>query len=468
MNFNKLYINGVWEKAKSGAWIEVENPFTQQIITKVPRANAEDVSLAVEAAKKAFKTWQFTSLDTRIEILDKALQLLFKQEEELTQVEVNELGAPLKWSRFVHVMGPLKRFEKYLKLAKEIEWEISLPRSKVVKEPIGVVGCITPWNYPLDQVIQKVIPAMLTGNTVVLKPSQITPLSAFYLAHALEEAGLPQGVFNLVTGVGGEVGNVLAKHPDVDMISFTGSTAGGIEVSQMAMQTVKKVALELGGKSPHILLEADQYQAAVRQTLDSCFYNTGQTCSALTRLIVPKRDLKKIEEEILSQYSNYVVGDPHDEKTNIGPLSSKKQWLKVNQYILQGIEEGAKLLVGKVPVDHSQGYFVEPLVFSEVTPQMTLAREEIFGPVLCVIPYDSLDEAIEIANDSIYGLSAAVSGPVDLANDVAKQIKSGSVYINQGKWDPLAPFGGYKQSGIGREGGMFGLEEFLEIKAVFG
>ncbi len=366
-----------------------------------------------------------------------------------------------------HVNGPIKRYENFLKIAKSFKYEQELDHAMVLKEPVGVVACLTPWNYPLGQVVQKVIPALLTGNTVVLKPSQNTPLSAFLLAESFDKAGLPKGVFNLVTGAGSEVGNVMASHPKVDMVSFTGSTDGGKEVAKLAIDSVKKIALELGGKSANVLLEGADYKKAVRRGLSSTFYNTGQTCAALTRMIVPKQALDEIEQIVIDEAKNFKVGSPDAQDTDIGPLSSKKQFDKVKRYLEIGLEEGAKLMLGEVPKSPSKGYYVNPAVFTNVKNSMRIAQEEIFGPVMVIIPYDTVDEAVQIANDSIYGLSGAVFGPQEKAEEVAKRIKTGSIYVNSGRHDALAPFGGYKQSGIGREGGYYGIEEFLETKSYF-
>lgn len=467
MDYEKLYLDGQWTESHSQELIAVENPATEETVAHVPAGDTEDVNRAVAAAKKGFAAWHTRPLQERLDFLWKSLEIFQGFQEQLVDIEVAELGAPVSWTRKAHVMGPIKRFEKYLKIAPDFSFEEALPKSKVVKEAVGVVGCITPWNYPLDQVIQKVIPALICGNGVVLKPSQMTPLSVYWLAEAFHQAGLPGGVFNLVTGRGAQVGNVLASHPKVDMISFTGSTAGGIEVGQLALGTVKKMALELGGKSANLVLKGADYQKAVITSLNSTFYNTGQTCAALTRLIVPQEDLPEIEALILEHANNYQVGDPKDETTAMGPLSSQKQFDKVASYVEKGLEEGARLLVGQVPEKQSTGYFVDPVVFTDVSSAMTIAQEEIFGPVLCVIPYNHLEEGIAIANDSVYGLSGAVFGPREEAEKAAAQIRTGNIYINGGKWDPLAPFGGYKQSGIGREGGFYGLEEFVETKALF-
>lgn len=467
MNYDKLFIGGDWVDSQSADWIEVENPTSLEIIAKVPAANEKDVDLAVQAAADAFPTWRYSSLEERIRVVEQTYQLMAERLEEIAQLEVAELGAPIVWSRNAHAKGPVKRIQHFLKIFKDFSWEEKFPKSRVIKEPVGVVAAITPWNYPLGQIVQKVIPALLTGNTVVLKPSQNTPLSAYILCQAFADAGLPKGVLNMVTGRGGEVGNRLATHPQVDMVSFTGSTSGGKEVAKLAMDSVKKVALELGGKSPMVVLEGADYELAVQSALESVFYNTGQTCAALTRMIVPQKDLPQIESLVLQYAKEYVVGNPSEEKIHIGPLSSRKQFDKVKGYLEKGIEEGATLLLGEIPSDWEQGYFVKPAVFTKVKNSMTIAQEEIFGPVLCLIPYESAEEALDIANDSIYGLSGAVLGPEEQAKKMALALRTGSVYVNESPWDPDAPFGGYKQSGFGREGGLYGLEEFVQLKTMF-
>lgn len=467
MTFEKLYVGGEWISSDSGEWIEVENPANREIIGRVPRGNAVDVDLAVMAASRAFQEWSRTLVEERIGYMEKVLEYLLTQKEVLIDLETKELGAPVKWAERAHVNGPIGRLENYIRLIRNFEFVTELKHAKIIKEPIGVVGCLTPWNYPLGQVMQKIVPAILCGNTVVLKPSQIAPLSSGVLAMAFDYAGVPGGVFNLVTGRAGEVGNALALHEKVDMISFTGSTNGGKEVGKLALEGVKKIALELGGKSANVILKDANYEKAVRVGLSSCFDNTGQTCAALTRMLVPREELSKIETMIVEHAKTFVVGDPKLETTHIGPLASLKQYEKVKGYIELGIKEGARLIVGEVPGAIDSGYFVNPCVFTDVRNDMKIAQEEIFGPVICVIPYDSIEEAIEISNDTIYGLSGAVFGPEDDAKRVAMAMKTGSVYINDGKRDIDAPFGGYKQSGIGREGGTYGIDEFLEIKAVF-
>lgn len=467
MNFEKLFINGCWQEAHSNEWIEVENPATLEIIAKVPSADAQDVDRAVEAAYQAFENWRMTPLAQRVEIVRKAKDFLNERFDEILYWEVRELGSPVSWTKNAHVKGPIKRIEHFLKVIDQFDFEQELSKSRILKEPVGVVAAITPWNYPLAQIVQKVIPALLTGNTVVLKPSQNTPLTAYILCEAFAQADLPAGVLNLVSGRGAEVGNALAIHPKVDMVSFTGSTSGGREVARLALGSIKKISLELGGKSPLLVLRGADYTKAVRTAMDSVFYNTGQTCAALTRMIVPREALKEIEELIQRDIANYPVGDPQEEQVVVGPLSSRKQFDKVKKYLQIGIEEGARLIAGAVPQQVEKGYFVKPAVFSDVDNAMTIAREEIFGPVLCLIPYEREEEGISIANDSVYGLSGAVFGPKEQAEKAAQAMRTGTVYINEGRWDADAPFGGYKQSGIGREGGLFGLEEFVEIKTIF-
>lgn len=464
---DKLYINGKWVPSNSDEWVEIENPATRKIIGKVARGNEIDVDIAVNAAYEAFKDWAATPVAHRITLMEKVLDFLLDNKQILIDLEVKELGAPKKWAERAHVDGPIARLENYIRLVKGYDFVTDLTHGRIVREPIGVVGCLTPWNYPLGQVMQKVIPAILCGNTVVLKPSQNAPLSSLILAKAFDHAGFPKGVFNLVTGRAGEVGNALATHRKVSMISFTGSTKGGKEVSAMAMESVKKIALELGGKSANIILEGADYKKAVYTNLKSCFDNTGQTCAALTRMLVPKKHLESIESIVVEMSNEFTVGDPELETTDIGPLASKKQFLKVKKYIEEGLNEGARMIVGSVPDSYENGYFVTPVVFSDVHNHMRIAKDEIFGPVISIIPYDSVEDAVEIANDSVYGLSGAVFGPEPLAYEVAMKLQTGTVYVNDGKRDIDAPFGGYKQSGIGREGGIIGIEEFLEVKSVF-
>jgi acyl-CoA reductase-like NAD-dependent aldehyde dehydrogenase len=376
---------------------------------------------------------------------------------------------PLNLSNMIQAGLPLMTFGSMQQILSTFEFEETIGNSLVVKEPVGVVGAITPWNYPLHQIALKVAPALAAGNTVVLKPSEVAPLNAFILADVIEEVGLPAGVFNLVTGVGPVVGEAIAKHPDVDMVSFTGSTRAGKRVAELGAQTVKRIALELGGKSPNIILEDADLTKAVPAGVGGAFLNSGQTCTALTRMIVPRSKLAEVEQLAVQAAETYTPGDPFDANTRLGPLVSAAQQERVRNYINKGVEEGAKLLTGgaEQPEGLDKGYFVRPTVFSDVRNDMTIAQEEIFGPVLSIIPVDSEEEAIEVANDTIYGLAGAVwAGEKDKAQEVARQIRTGMVDVNGGGFNPMAPFGGFKQSGRGREAGKYGLEEFLEIKSM--
>ena len=466
MNFDKLYINGEWVKPHSKEIIEVENPANKKIIGSVPAADEEDVNLAVAAAKEAFKTWQFSSMDTRIELVNKLLDELKQQVDLMAETIVKELGCGISFAKNSHVLPYLDDIENHLRIIEDYKFQEKHEDYIIFKEPVGVIGALTPWNYPLGQIIKKLTPALLAGNTLVLKPSQKTPLVAFLLTQAIDRANFPKGVFNLVSGRGSEVGNVLAKHKDIDMITFTGSTKGGIEVSKLAANDVKRMSLELGGKSAAIILKDADKRLALMKTLDKVYLNTGQSCSAYSRLLVPREEKQEIENLILEMTKDYKFGDPADADRVIGPVSSQKQFDKVSYYINKGIEEGANLLLGEVPKE-SKGYFIGPTVFTDVSNDMEIAQNEIFGPVLSIIPYDTVEEAIEIANDSVYGLSGGVFGPEEKAFEVANKIRTGTIVINNGSQLHKAPFGGFKHSGIGREGGKYGLEEFLEIKTMF-
>ncbi len=467
MQYNKHYINGAWVEGKSDQFIEVENPADHTVLAKVPRGNEEDVNIAVAAANEAFKSWQFSTLETRVALMTKVVNGLKENRENLVKLITQELGSPAKVSRDVHVDPFIYEAENYIKIASEFTYEKRLDEAIIRREPVGIVGALTPWNFPLEQIVKKVVPALLAGNCIVLKPSQFTPLTAYVLTDMIDKAGYPKGVYNLVAGRGGEVGNVLANHTSVDMVSFTGSTSAGIEVAKMALGTVKKVALELGGKSATIVLDSADYALAVKSTLETVFPNSGQTCNALTRILVPKNKKELIEEIIVKQSADYKFGDINDPDVDVATLSSAKQFKRVSEYIELGLKEKARMLVGEVPVKPELGYYVKPVVFTDVTRDMRIAKEEIFGPVLVVMSYDTVEEAIEIANDSEYGLAGAVFGPAELANSVARKIRTGTIFINDGEWDVNAPFGGYKQSGLGREGGKEGFEEFLEVKSIY-
>lgn len=467
MNYEKLYINGEWVDGSSGEFIGIENPANKKIIARVPKGNAKDVNRAVGAAKKAFETWQFEPVEKRIGLMEKVVQGLKENAEHMSEVIVSELGSSYRVAKEVHVFPFIEEAENYIKIAKNYNFEKRLEKSIVRREPVGVVGGLTPWNFPLEQIVKKVVPALLAGNCVVLKPSQITPLTAYILTELIDKAGYPKGVYNMVSGRGAEIGNAMAVHEDVDMISFTGSTEAGREVARLALNTIKKVALELGGKSATVVLKGGDYDLAVSSTLDTVYLNSGQTCNAFTRFLVPRDEMDRIENIIVEQSKGYKFGNPQDKSVDIGPLVSQKQFDKVKEYIEIGASEGARMLVGEMPGGCEEGYYIRPVVFTGVTNDMRIAKEEIFGPVLCVIPYDTEKEAVEIANDSIYGLAGAVFGPEDRANEVARKIRTGSIFVNEGEWDVNAPFGGYKQSGIGREGGVEGFEEFLEVKTMY-
>ena len=376
---------------------------------------------------------------------------------------------PMNLSMMIQAGLPLMDMGSMAEVLSNFAWEEQMGSSLIVREPVGVVGCITPWNYPLHQIAAKVGPALAAGCTVVLKPSEVAPLNAFILAEVVEEAGLPAGVFNLVTGVGPVVGEAIASHPMIDMVSFTGSTRAGKRVAQLAAETVKKVALELGGKSANVVLEDADLSKAIPDAVAKCYLNSGQTCSALTRLIVPRSKLAEVEQIAAATAQAFTPGDPFAETTRLGPLVSAAQRDRVRGYIQKGIDEGAKLVTGGVeaPEGLEKGFFVQPTVFSEVRRDMTIAQEEIFGPVLSILPYDTEDEAVDIANDSQYGLAGGVwSADPEKAKAVARRMRTGQVEVNGGAFNPIAPFGGYKQSGVGRELGRIGFEEFLETKAL--
>lgn len=467
MNFEKLYINGQWISSRSGELMGVENPATQEIFAKVPAGNAEDVDAAAKAAHHALPAWRATPLSERIVLMKRFLDIFRSQEEELIAVTIKELGSPYTFTKTAQVEYQYTRTQSYIDLAPEVPLIEHMAASTVYREPVGVIGCITPWNYPLGQVIQKVVPALLMGNTVILKPSRYTPLSSYWLADAFEKANFPKGVFNLVTGRGGEVGDAMASHPLVNMISFTGSTSGGINVGKNALTGLKHISLELGGKSPYIILKGSNYQEAVRLCFNSIFLNSGQTCTAFSRLLIPKSEQSVIEKKLTEMAKEYVTGNPEDPSTNLGPLASLRQYEKVKSYIESGIRDGAKLLCGTVPKQPQKGYYISPAIFTHVTPSMSIAEDEIFGPVLCVFPYETEEEAVQIANNTRYGLNAGVYGEKEKAVAIAKQLEAGNVYINASPRDTAAPFGGYKQSGLGREGGIYGMLEFTQQKAVF-
>ncbi|MBR8740221.1 aldehyde dehydrogenase family protein [Nocardiopsis sp. MG754419] len=468
-----LYIDGAWHDSTSDEALDVVNPATEQVIDAVPAGSTTDVDVAVQAAVAAFPAWSALTAGQRVTHMAKALELFDARLDDIAAILTADMGAPVKFATKVQAGLPARMFRTYIDLVEEYGERYftgeEVGNSLVVHEPVGVVGAITPWNYPLHQIVLKVVPALLAGNTVVLKPSEIAPLSAYALAEVFDEADLPAGVFNLVSGVGPVVGEAIAAHPKVDMVSFTGSTRAGTRVSQVAAETVKRVALELGGKSPNVILPDADLPLAVKRGVADVMRNTGQSCNALTRMLVHRDSYEEAVGLAAAAAAKHAPGDPTDEGTRMGPLVSEAQREKVRSYVDLGVEEGARLVTGgSAPVEgRDRGFYVQPTIFADVRNDMRIAQEEIFGPVLALIPYDTVEEAVAIANDTVYGLSAAVwSGDTDEGLAVARRLRAGQVELNGGDLNPRAPFGGYKRSGNGREWGLPGLEEFCEVKAV--
>ena len=466
---DKLFINGDWVSSSGKETIDVINASTEAVMGRIPAGTADDIDRACRAARAAFDAWSNRPVAERAEFLAKISAGLAARTDELAQTIAGEVGMPLPLSKMIQAGLPTFNFANYAKLAADFKYEEQVGNSLVVREPVGVVGCITPWNYPLHQIAAKVAPALGAGCTVVLKPSEVAPLNAFILAEVIQQVGLPPGVFNLVTGYGPVVGEALAANPNVDMISFTGSTRAGKRVSELGAQTIKRVHLELGGKSASVVLDDADFEKAVKGTVQACYLNSGQTCSAHTRMLVPRSKMGEAAAIAKKVAETFTVGDPLEGKARLGPLISETQRERVRGYIKKGVAEGATLVTGgaEAPDGLSKGYYVKPTVFSDVKPDMTIAQEEIFGPVLSIIGYEDEEDAIRIANGTIYGLAGGVwSGDAEHAKRVARRLRTGQVDINGGGFNIMAPFGGYKQSGNGRELGSYGFEEFMEVKSL--
>ena len=467
----KFYIEGEWVDPVTANPVDVINPATEEPCGRISLGSAADVDLAVAAAKRAGAAYAATTREQRIELLQSILVEFAKRHDDIAAAIMDEMGAPWGLAKGAQAGSGPQHIKAAIRALKTFEFEEKNRTTLIVKEPIGVCALITPWNWPVNQIACKVAPALAAGCTMVLKPSEIAPFDAMIFAEVLDAAGVPAGVFNLVNGDGPGVGTALSLHPDVAMVSFTGSTRAGVAVAQNAAPTVKRVAQELGGKSANILLDDADFDTAVRQGAEECFDNTGQSCNAPTRMLVP-RDRMEEAASIAAEVAQHTrVGDPRAEGIEVGPLVSEQQWNKVQDLIRKGIDEGATLAAGGTgrPEGLQKGWYARPTVFANVSNDMTIAREEIFGPVLSIIAYDDEDEAIEIANETPYGLSGYVSsGSLDRARRVAARLHTGMVHINGAHLDSMAPFGGYKQSGNGREWGTHGIEEFLEVKSIYG
>ena len=467
----KFYIDGQWVDPVEPRTLDVVNPATEKPFGRISMGSAADVDGAVAAAQRAFSSFSTTTREDRVELLQSVLQVYKKRYEDIALAIMDEMGAPWQLAKGAQAGSGVQHIAAAIEALKDFAFEERSGSTLVVREPIGVCGLITPWNWPINQVAVKVAPALAAGCTMILKPSEIAPFDSVVFAEVLDEAGVPAGVFNLVNGDGPGVGSAISGHPDIDMVSFTGSTRAGVLIAQNAAPTVKRVAQELGGKSANILLDDADFAAAVARGARECFDNTGQSCNAPTRMLVPKDRMNEAAEIAAGVADAVKVGMPRDETTEIGPVVSKQQWEKIQGLIQAGIDEGATVAAGGTgkPDGLGEGYFVKPTVFADVSNAMTIAREEVFGPVLAIIPFDDEDDAVRIANDTPYGLSGYVSsGDRDRARNVARRLRTGMVHINGAGLDANAPFGGYKQSGNGREWGSYGIEEFLELKSIYG
>ena len=467
-SYDKHYYDGAWQVSSGTETIAVISSATEQEFARVPRGTAADVDRAVTAARRGFDSWSRVSVEERAQWLEKLAEAMKKRAPQIADAIAHEVGTALSYATKVQVEFPIMMIGMNAKFIREARLQEELGNSIVYKEPIGVVGCITPWNYPLHQIVCKIAPALAAGCTVVLKPAEMAPLSAFFLAESAHEIGLPKGVFNIVSGSGRVVGEAIVAHPGVDMVSFTGSLQAGRRIASVAGDGIKKVCLELGGKSAFVVLDDAPFEKAIPAGVNNCMQNSGQTCSAWTRMLVPRARHDEAVEMAKAQLAKLTLGDPFDKNTRLGPLASATQRDTVLDYIEKGKNEGATVVAGGgKPANLDKGFYVEPTIFANVDNRMTVAQEEIFGPVLSIIPYDSEAEAIAIANDSQYGLAGGVwAGTQERALEVAKQLRTGQVDINGGRFNVLAPFGGYKKSGIGREIGPLAIEEFFQLKSI--
>jgi aldehyde dehydrogenase (NAD+) len=471
VNRLKFYIDGAWVDPAAMKTVPVVNPATEETLYDVAVGSKADVDKAVAAARKAFETFSVTTREERIELLTKIIEAYKNRAKDIATAISDEMGAPMTLAERAQAAAGLGHLAATLNVLKEYHFEETVGTAVVVKEPIGVVGMITPWNWPLNQIACKVAPAIAAGCTMILKPSEFTPTSALIFAEVMHEAGVPKGVFNLVNGLGPEVGVAMSEHPGIDMMSFTGSTRAGIDVAKRAANTVKRVSQELGGKSPNVILDDADFQKAVTGGVAHVFNNSGQSCNAPTRMIVPAARMKEVAAIAKAQAEKTKAGDPKAADTTIGPVVNRTQWDKIQALIKKGIDEGATLVAGGpgLPEGVNKGFYVRPTVFADVTNEMTIAREEIFGPVITILGAKSEAEAVQIANDTPYGLAGYVTaGNPESAKRVARQIRAGNVNMNGVPNERTAPFGGYKQSGNGREWGKYGLEDFLEVKAIAG
>ena len=467
----QFYIDGQWVDPVEPRTMDVVNPATEAVYGRISLGSAADVDRAVAAAKRAFETFSKTTREERMALLQAILAEFARRHDDVAEAIMDEMGAPWGLAQGAQAGSGPQHIKAALKALETFKFEEKIGTTRVLKEPIGVCGLITPWNWPMNQIAVKVAPALAAGCTMVLKPSEIAPFDAIVFAEILDAAGVPAGVFNLVNGDGPGVGSAISSHPDIAMVSFTGSTRAGVLVAQNAAPTVKRVAQELGGKSANILCDDATFEKAVASGVSDMFDNTGQSCDAPSRMLVPRHRMDEAVAIAAKVAAETIVGNPRDEGVQVGPVVSAQQWQKIQGLIQKGIDEGATLVAGGTgrPEGLDRGYYVKPTVFASVSNDMTIAREEIFGPVLSMIPYDDIDEAIRIANDTPYGLSGYVScADLDRAREIASRMRTGMVHINGAWLDSAAPFGGYKQSGNGREWGAHGMDEFLELKSVYG